>query len=240
MLAGGPDPDTARALLPPGGCPRLERLLQVRQLLARVDATAGRDRTAMEITLVDVAAGYLAERQQAYAEQLQAERPPGWPNQELSHQPCVSPWGPRCPAALQRRHRRPHLVGSPPAPGVRCTRSTTEPRKPARAPQVEHEAIRARRRLQETDQRQRHYATRPGRQKHHRPRGGPLRPAQKPLHRPEQDAPSKRAHRCRSQPRPNRRLTVRHPTRQLQHFPLQPPEPRMDTADFANGVPRGT
>ncbi|MDQ0745798.1 hypothetical protein QF034_000029 [Streptomyces africanus] len=47
--------------------------VQVRQLLARVNATASHDRTATEITIVDVAAGYLAEQQQAYAEQLQAE-----------------------------------------------------------------------------------------------------------------------------------------------------------------------
>ncbi|MGW6911070.1 hypothetical protein [Streptomyces sp. NPDC054940] len=46
---------------------------QVRQLLARVNATASHDRTATEITIVDVAAGYLAEQRQAYAEQLQVE-----------------------------------------------------------------------------------------------------------------------------------------------------------------------
>ncbi|CCK32953.1 hypothetical protein BN159_p78 (plasmid) [Streptomyces davaonensis JCM 4913] len=46
--------------------------VQVRRLLARVNATASHDRTANEITLVDVAAGYLAEQQHAYAEQLQA------------------------------------------------------------------------------------------------------------------------------------------------------------------------
>lgn len=46
---------------------------QVRRLLARVNATASHDRTATEITIVDGAAGYLAEQQQAYAEQLQAE-----------------------------------------------------------------------------------------------------------------------------------------------------------------------
>ncbi|WP_438289529.1 IS1182 family transposase [Streptomyces sp. HUAS TT7] len=44
----------------------------------------------------------------------------------------------------------------------KCTRSTTEPRKLALAPREEHEAIRARRQLQETDQWQRHYATRAG------------------------------------------------------------------------------
>ncbi|MFF5372797.1 hypothetical protein [Streptomyces sp. NPDC013187] len=47
--------------------------VQVRQLLARVNATASHDRTATEITTVDLAARYLAEQQQAYAEQLQAE-----------------------------------------------------------------------------------------------------------------------------------------------------------------------
>ncbi|MCX5338283.1 hypothetical protein [Streptomyces sp. NBC_00140] len=46
---------------------------QVRRLLARVNATASHDRTATEITLVDVAARYLAEQRQAYAQQLQAE-----------------------------------------------------------------------------------------------------------------------------------------------------------------------
>ena len=44
----------------------------------------------------------------------------------------------------------------------KCTHSTTEPRKLALAPREEHEAIRARRHLQETDQWTRHYATRAG------------------------------------------------------------------------------
>jgi len=44
----------------------------------------------------------------------------------------------------------------------KCTRSTTEPRKLSLAPREEHDAIRARRQLQETDQWQRHYATRAG------------------------------------------------------------------------------
>ncbi|MFF4806482.1 transposase, partial [Streptomyces sp. NPDC001351] len=44
----------------------------------------------------------------------------------------------------------------------KCVRSKTEPRKLALAPREEHEAIRARRRLQETDQWQRHYAARAG------------------------------------------------------------------------------
>ncbi|MDX3697315.1 hypothetical protein PV726_45350 [Streptomyces europaeiscabiei] len=48
-------------------------VLQVRRLLAHVNATASHDRAATEITLVDVAAGYLASQQQACAEQLQAE-----------------------------------------------------------------------------------------------------------------------------------------------------------------------
>lgn len=43
-----------------------------------------------------------------------------------------------------------------------CTRSTTEPRKLSLAPREEHEAIRARRQLQETDHWRRHYATRAG------------------------------------------------------------------------------
>lgn len=47
--------------------------LEVRQLLARVNATANHDRTADEITIADVAATYVAEQQQAYAEQLQAK-----------------------------------------------------------------------------------------------------------------------------------------------------------------------
>lgn len=47
--------------------------LQVRQLLARVNATASHDRTANENTTADAAAEYLAEQRQAYAEQLQAE-----------------------------------------------------------------------------------------------------------------------------------------------------------------------
>ncbi|MER6549169.1 hypothetical protein [Streptomyces sp. NPDC001250] len=46
---------------------------RVRQFLARVNATASHDRTADEITIADVAAAYVAEQQQAYAEQLQAE-----------------------------------------------------------------------------------------------------------------------------------------------------------------------
>lgn len=48
-------------------------VLQVRQLLARVNATAGHDRTADENAIADVAASYLAEQQRVYAEQLQAE-----------------------------------------------------------------------------------------------------------------------------------------------------------------------
>ncbi|MEV6840871.1 hypothetical protein AB0N17_41440 [Streptomyces sp. NPDC051133] len=47
--------------------------LQVRQLLTRVNATASHDRTADEITIADMAAAYVAEQQQVYAEQLQAE-----------------------------------------------------------------------------------------------------------------------------------------------------------------------
>ncbi|MGX1913573.1 zinc finger domain-containing protein [Streptomyces phaeochromogenes] len=47
--------------------------LQVRQLLARVNATASHGRTTDEITIADVAATYVAEQQQAYAEQLQAK-----------------------------------------------------------------------------------------------------------------------------------------------------------------------
>lgn len=48
-------------------------VLQVRQLLARVNATASHDRTADENAIADVAASYLAEQQRVYAEQLQAE-----------------------------------------------------------------------------------------------------------------------------------------------------------------------
>lgn len=44
----------------------------------------------------------------------------------------------------------------------KCTRSPTEPRKLSLAPREEHDAIRARRQLQATDQWQRHYATRAG------------------------------------------------------------------------------
>lgn len=51
--------------------------LKVRQLLARVNATASHDRTADEITIADAAATYVAQQQQVYqqahAEQLQAE-----------------------------------------------------------------------------------------------------------------------------------------------------------------------
>lgn len=47
--------------------------LQVRQLLVRVNATASHDRTADEITTADVAAAFVAEQQQVYAEHLQAE-----------------------------------------------------------------------------------------------------------------------------------------------------------------------
>ncbi|MFD4605975.1 hypothetical protein ACFWPQ_49225 [Streptomyces sp. NPDC058464] len=46
--------------------------LQVRRLLARVNATASHDLTADETSIADVAAAYVAEQQQAYAEQLQA------------------------------------------------------------------------------------------------------------------------------------------------------------------------
>ncbi len=44
----------------------------------------------------------------------------------------------------------------------KCTRAKTEPRKLALVPREEHEAIRARRQLQKTDQWQRRYATRAG------------------------------------------------------------------------------
>ncbi|MDX2837327.1 hypothetical protein [Streptomyces scabiei] len=47
--------------------------LEVRQLLARVNATASHDRTADEITIADVAAAYVAKQQQVYAKQLQVE-----------------------------------------------------------------------------------------------------------------------------------------------------------------------
>ncbi|MEV8546758.1 hypothetical protein [Streptomyces sp. NPDC051572] len=47
--------------------------LRVRQLLARVNATASHDRTADDITVADVAATYVAEQQLAYVEQLQVE-----------------------------------------------------------------------------------------------------------------------------------------------------------------------
>ncbi|MEU4040267.1 hypothetical protein [Streptomyces collinus] len=48
-------------------------VLKVRSLLGRVNATASHDRTADEITIADAAASYVAEQQQAYAKQLQAE-----------------------------------------------------------------------------------------------------------------------------------------------------------------------
>ncbi|WP_329345417.1 IS1182 family transposase [Streptomyces sp. NBC_01352] len=44
----------------------------------------------------------------------------------------------------------------------KCTRSATEPRKLSLAPRAEHDAIRARRQLQETKQWRQHYATRAG------------------------------------------------------------------------------
>ncbi|MEU9331019.1 hypothetical protein AB0D91_46165 [Streptomyces canus] len=47
--------------------------LEVRQLLTRVNATASHDRTADETTVADVAATYVAEQQQSYAEQLRAK-----------------------------------------------------------------------------------------------------------------------------------------------------------------------
>ena len=98
---------------------------------------------------------------------------------------------------------------APPAQhGRKCTRSTTN--RPAAA------ALRHPRR----------------RRRHHRPRARPLRPAQKPLHRLEQDPPTTRTHRRRPQPRPNRRLADRDTTRQHPRLPLQPLEPRIDTAEF--------
>jgi hypothetical protein len=56
--------------------------LEVRQLLARVNATASHDRTTEEITTTDAAAAFVAEQQQLYAQHLQAEMAAKLANQQ--------------------------------------------------------------------------------------------------------------------------------------------------------------
>lgn len=82
---------------------------------------------------------------------------------------CLPPRTPQCPLETHQQQRPGYWQtnvffdhhGCTVCPvRSKCARSTTEPRKLALAPREEHEAIRARRRLQETDQWQPHYAAR--------------------------------------------------------------------------------
>jgi hypothetical protein len=216
----------ARALLPPGGCPHLERLLTGPPAVGacrrdreprphrhgvhpcRRGGRVSRRTTAGLRGTAASGGGCQADRTRISHTSLRIAVGDSVPRSPAASAPGQLPAGPGVLMhALDDRvtQTRPGLTGG--------TRS---------------EAIRARRRLQKTDQWQRHYATRAGVEstiaQGVRRTGGA----------------STRAHSCRSPPHPNRRLTDRDLTCGLPHLPLQPPEPRMDTAEVANGVPCGT
>ncbi|MER6291148.1 zinc finger domain-containing protein [Streptomyces sviceus] len=77
--------------------------LEVRRLLARVNAIASHDRTADEITTTDIAAAFVAEQQQLYAQHLQAEMAAKLANQQEARERRAAGRVQTLLATLQRR-----------------------------------------------------------------------------------------------------------------------------------------
>lgn len=160
MLTGRPDPDTARALVPPGGCPRLERLLAGppavgacrRDREPRPHRHGVHPRQRGGPVSRRTTAGLRGTAASGGGRQAGRTR-----SSRTSLRIVVGDSVPRSPAASAPGRL-------PVGPGVllHAPDDRVSQTRPGLTGGTRSEAIRARRRLQKTDQWQRHYATRAG------------------------------------------------------------------------------